>query len=93
MAMFSGKLVGSIIVGWLVLGLVTGYVHWNTDPHKCFASKHWGFGQWGTAFSLGRFELRNRLINYDCEPDQKYDTRTQMIQNDGIFVKILPKAH
>lgn len=92
MALFSGKLVAGILAGWLLLGLITGYVHWNTDPHKCFEAKRWSFGGWGTFIAVGRFELRDRLINYDCEPDQKYNVQTQQIKNNGLFIQVLPKT-
>lgn len=93
MAMFSGKALGISIGALILLGLMTGYVHYNTDPMKCFASKHWSFGEWGTTFSIGRFELRNRGINYDCDPDKKYNTKTEEIKNDGVYTEIVPKAH
>lgn len=93
MAMFSGKALGAVIVVLLLLGLITGYVHYNSDPMRCYSSKTWSFAGWGTLFSIGRFEVRDRLINYDCPPDHKYNTKTEEIKNAGEFTEIVPKAH
>lgn len=90
--MFPGRNLVVLGAAFTFLAFATGYFHWNSDPLRCFKSKKWRFGEWGTLVAISRFEVRTRLINYDCAADEKFDTRTQEIQNTGSFTEIVPKT-
>jgi hypothetical protein len=88
-ALFSGKLIIGLVLLVGVFGYGLGYFHWNKDGVKCFQKKWWQAGEWHTLYAVGRLEFRYKTINYDCDPDVKYDPSKYQIDATG---EVTPKG-